>query len=110
MDRQGPTALLKSVMKLPHDLMTNGNSLILAFQRNGVVIDKFIPLVKTFFSSEGGYHLQFNAVGKDILLDAQKNPDNYRGLVVRIAGYSVLFTELSRAAQNEIIARTECSL
>ncbi len=109
-DRQGPTALLKSVMKLPNKLMTNGNSLILAFQPNSVVMNKFLPLLRTFFGPKGGYHLQFNAVGKDILLDAQQNPDNYRSLVVRIAGYSVYFTELSKGAQDEIIARTECKL
>ncbi|NVM52276.1 MAG: formate C-acetyltransferase/glycerol dehydratase family glycyl radical enzyme [Candidatus Helarchaeota archaeon] len=110
MDTKGPTALLNSVMKLPHELMTNGNSLILAFQPNSVVIDKFTPLIRSFFGLNGGYHIQFNAVGKDILLDAQQHPANYRNLVVRIAGYSVYFTELSRSAQNEIIARTESSL
>jgi pyruvate formate-lyase/glycerol dehydratase family glycyl radical enzyme len=108
MDRHGPTSLLKSVMKLPNELMTNGNSLILAFQPNSVVIDNFIPLLRTFFSSEGGYHLQFNAAGRDILLDAQQHPESHRSLVVRIAGYSVYFTELSKGAQDEIIARTEC--
>jgi len=110
MDKDGPTAVLNSVMKLPNDLMTNGNSLILAFHPNALNLDKFPPLIRTFFGSQGGYHVQFNIVGKETLLDAQKNPDEYRSLVVRIAGYSVYFTELSKTAQNDVIARTECHL
>lgn len=108
MDINGPTALLNSVKKLPHSLMTNGNSLILSFHPNTVSIDKFLPLIESFFEQKGGYHLQFNAVGRDILLDAQKHPESYPNLVVRIAGYSVYFTALSKGAQDEIIARTEC--
>ncbi|MFX1323616.1 MAG: glycine radical domain-containing protein, partial [Promethearchaeota archaeon] len=65
------------------------------------------PLIKTYFQPEGGYQVQFNVVGKEILCDAQVNPQNYNDLVVRIAGYSVYFTELSKNAQDEIIARTE---
>ncbi len=107
MDKNGPTAILNSVMKLPNELMTNGNSLILAFHPLALVPEKFPALIRTFFESKGGYHIQFNVVGKEILLDAQKNPDQYRHLVVRIAGYSVYFTELSKGAQNEIIGRTE---
>jgi len=109
MDIHGPTALLNSVKKLPHALMTNGNSLILAFQPNSIVIENFVPLIRSFFEAAGGYHVQFNAIGKELLLDAQNHPENYRNLVVRIAGYSVYFTELSKGAQNEIIARTEHS-
>ena len=109
-DKNGPTAILKSVMKLPNELMTNGNSLILDFHPNSLNVEKFPPLIKTFFESSGGYHLQFNVVGKDTLLDAQNNPQNYQSLVVRIAGYSVYFTELSKSAQNDIIARTQFSL
>ena len=105
MDENGPTAILNSIKKLKNGLMTNGNSFILAFQPNSVVIDKFIPLVRSFFEADGGYHLQFNAVGKDVLLDAQHHPENYRNLVVRIAGYSVYFTELSKGAQNEILRK-----
>jgi len=107
MDNNGPTAILNSVKKLNHGLMTNGNSLILAFHPNTMELEILIPLIKTFFEPEGGYQVQFNVVGKETLCDAQKNPDNYMGLVVRIAGYSVYFTELSRSAQDEIIARTE---
>jgi len=106
-DKKGPTAILNSVKKLDHGLMTNGNSLILAFHPKTLNNEVFIPLIRTFFVSDGGFQIQFNVVGKEILCNAQQNPDNYRGLIVRIAGYSVFFTELSKNAQDEIIARTE---
>lgn len=106
-DKKGPTAILNSVKKLEHELMTNGNSLILAFHPQTINNETFIPLIRSFFVSDGGFQVQFNVVGKDILCNAQEHPDNYRGLIVRIAGYSVYFTELSKNAQNEIIARTE---
>ncbi len=106
-DKNGPTAILNSVMKLDNGLMTNGNSVILSFHPNSVSPNTFLPLIRTYFKKEGGYHVQFNVVGKDILCDAQKNPNHYRGLVVRIAGYSVLFNEISKTAQDDIIARTQ---
>ncbi|MFX1599034.1 MAG: glycyl radical protein [Promethearchaeota archaeon] len=106
-DKNGPTAILNSVKKLNTELITNGTSLILDFHPNTLKEDIFIPLIKSFFQPKGGYHIQFNVVGKDTLCKAQQNPDDYRGLVVRIAGYSVLFTELTKAAQNDIIARTQ---
>jgi formate C-acetyltransferase len=87
--------------------MTNGNSIILAFHPNTLKLEIFVPLIKTYFVEKGGFHLQFNVVGKQILCDAQQNPKEYQGLVVRIAGYSVLFTELSKPAQDDIITRTE---
>jgi len=106
-DKNGPTAICNSVKKLDNELMTNGNSLILAFHPKSMKKDIFLPLIKTYFEPKGGYQVQFNVVGKKILCDAQENPDNYQGLVVRIAGYTVYFTELSKVAQDEIIARTE---
>jgi formate C-acetyltransferase len=106
-DKNGPTAILNSVMKLDNELMTNGNSVILSFHPNSLNSNTFLPLIRTYFKKEGGYHVQFNAVGKEILCDAQKNPNQYRGLVVRIAGYSVLFNEISKLAQDDIIARTQ---
>ncbi len=108
MDKNGPTAVLNSVKKLDHLLISNGSSLILAFHPNSLIIDKFPALIRTFFNYNGGFQVQFNIVGKEILLEAQKNPDEYRDLVVRVAGYSVLFTELSKVAQEDIINRTEC--
>jgi formate C-acetyltransferase len=107
MDKNGPTAILNSVKKLNSELMTNGNSLILAFHPNTMKPEILIPLIRTFFEPEGGYQVQFNVVGKETLYDAQVNPNSHKGLVVRIAGYSVYFTELSKNAQDEIIARTE---
>ena len=106
-DKNGPTAILNSIKKLENELMTNGNSLILAFHPNTLKNELFVPLIQSFFEPNGGYQVQFNVVGKETLCDAQKNPDEYRGLVVRIAGYSVYFTELSKIAQDEIIARME---
>ena len=87
--------------------MTNGNALTLSFHPNTLKPDLLMPLIRTFFEPKGGYQVQFNVVGKETLCDAQINPDNHRGLVVRIAGYSVYFTELSKNAQDEIITRTE---
>ncbi|MFW9825372.1 MAG: glycine radical domain-containing protein, partial [Candidatus Thorarchaeota archaeon] len=107
MDKTGPTAIINSIKKLENELMTNGNSLILSFHPNTLKLDILVPLVRTFFEPGGGYQVQFNVVGRETLCEAQKNPDSYRGLVVRIAGYSVYFTELSKSAQDEIIARTE---
>ncbi|MFO7795761.1 MAG: glycyl radical protein [Promethearchaeati archaeon] len=105
-DKNGPTAILNSVKKLKNELLTNGHSLILAFHPHNLNKEVFIPIIETYCVPEGGFQVQFNVVGKNTLCDAQKNPDDYRGLVVRIAGYSVYFTELSKAAQDEIIART----
>ena len=106
-DKNGPTAILNSVKKLENELMTNGNSIILAFHPNTLKLELFVPLIRTFLVENGGFHIQFNVVGKQTLCDAQKNPEEYQGLVVRIAGYSVLFTEISKPAQDDIIARTQ---
>jgi len=107
MDKNGPTAILNSIKKLENELMTNGNSIILAFHPNTLKMELFVPLIRTYFVKNGGFHIQFNVVGKQTLYDAQQNPEEYQGLVVRIAGYSVLFTEISKPAQDDIIARTQ---
>jgi formate C-acetyltransferase len=106
-DKNGPTAILNSIMKLENELMTNGNSVTLNFHPNTIKLDTFVPMIKAFFKEKGGYHFQLNVVGKKTLCDAQLNPDQYQGLVVRIAGYTVLFNELSKSAQDDIIARTQ---
>lgn len=106
-DKNGPTAILNSVKKLDNELMTNGNSLILSFHPSNLSEEIFNPLIRSFFEEKGGFQIQFNVVGKEILKEAQNNPRKYPGLVVRIAGYSVLFEELSKIAQDEIINRTE---
>ena len=107
MDKNGPTAILNSVMKLENELQTNGNSLILAFSPKTFKVELFPPLIRSFFKPNGGFHVQFNSIGKETLCAAQENPDAYPGLVVRIAGYSVLFNAISKNAQNDIIERTE---
>ncbi len=107
MDKNGPTAILNSIMKLENELMTNGNSTILSFHPKTMKPQIFLSVIRTFFQLNGGYHIQFNVIGKDTLCDAQKDPEKYPGLVVRIAGYPVLFNELSKTAQDDIIARTE---
>jgi formate C-acetyltransferase len=85
---------------------------------NGMALDlKFTPdffesnrqsiraLIETYFSM-GGYEIQFNVVDKETLLNAQKNPDNYKNLIVRVSGFSAYFVDLNALLQNEIIART----
>jgi formate C-acetyltransferase len=106
-DMKGPTAILNSITKLKNELMTNGNSTILSFHPKTMNSEIFLSLVRSFFRVNGGYHIQFNVIGKDTLCKAQQNPENFQGLVVRIAGYPVLFNELSKTAQDDIIARTE---
>lgn len=107
MEKRGPTAILNSIMKLENELMTNGNSTLLNFHPKTMRSELFLPLIRSFFIKKGGYHIQFNVIGRDTLCDAQNNPDKYPSLVVRIAGYPVLFNELSKSAQDDIIARTQ---
>lgn len=106
-EKNGPTAILNSIMKLENELMTNGNSATLDFHPNVLKLDLFLPLIRSYFKENGGFHVQFNVVGKETLCNAQKNPEKHPGLVVRIAGYPVLFNELSKNAQDSIISRTE---
>jgi formate C-acetyltransferase len=70
-------------------------------------IKKFYYMIKTFFDAYTGKHIQFNVVSRDTLFDAQAHPENYRNLVVRVAGYSAFWVELEKVLQNEIIARME---
>lgn len=71
---------------------------------------KLILLLRTFFNRLHGYHVQFNVVSRDTLLDAQKHPENHRDLIVRVAGYSAFFNVLSKKTQDDIIERTEQTL
>ena len=108
-DVNGPTALVMSAakgidavkwcathmnMKLPPDQLQT---------RKGR--DNVLNLVRTLFDN-GGYHIQFNVLDTNILRDAQKHPENYRDLVVRVAGFSAFFTKLHVGVQNEVIERT----
>ena len=69
-------------------------------------MENFVALIRSYFDQKGS-HMQFNVVSRETLLDAQKNPDQYKHLVVRVAGYSALFTTLSKSLQDDIINRTE---
>lgn len=113
-DRHGPTAVFKSVSKLPTEKITGGVLLnqkmtpqVLAKDENK---KKLELLLKTFFDRLHGYHVQYNIVSRDTLIDAQKHPENHKDLIVRVAGYSAFFNVLSKATQDDIIGRTEQSL
>jgi formate C-acetyltransferase len=109
MDRNGPTAVIKSASKMDH-LRTGGTLLNLKFSpglfRNDDGINALANLIRTYFRLDG-HHVQFNIVSRETLLDAQKNPERHKNLIVRVAGYSDYFSNLGPALQNEIIERSE---
>lgn len=109
-DKLGPTAVLKSVAKMPTNLITGGNLLNLRLAPTVLStdsgLDKVGNLVKTFFAMDG-WHVQFNVVSSKDLLDAKAHPEKYKDLVVRVAGYSALFNDLEERTKDDIIARTE---
>ncbi|MGI6140214.1 MAG: glycyl radical protein, partial [Caldicoprobacterales bacterium] len=114
MDRNGPTAVFKSVSKLPTHEITGGVLLnqkvspaLLSKEENK---QKLILLIRTFFDVLHGYHVQYNVVSRETLIDAQIHPEKHRDLIVRVAGYSAFFNVLSRQTQDDIIARTEQTL
>jgi len=109
-DRLGPTATIKSVAKIDHLNVLNGtlfnqklNPQCLKTQAD---LEKFASLIKTYFTL-GGHHIQFNVVDAETLKKAQQDPENFKSLIVRVAGYSAFFNELTRDVQDEIIQRTE---
>lgn len=108
-DVKGPTAVLKSVSKLDKCLTSNGGLLNMKFLpeffKTETGIDKFAKMLRSFVDLEIP-HIQFNVVRKEDLLAAKKNPEQYRGLTIRVAGYTAYFIELADELQNEIIART----
>ncbi|MGL5595253.1 MAG: trans-4-hydroxy-L-proline dehydratase [Cetobacterium sp.] len=108
-DIYGPTAVLKSAAKMDH-LKTGGTLLNQKFLPNVVKgeegLNHMADVVKTYFNMDG-HHIQFNVIDKETLLKAQQNPDEYKDLIVRVAGYSDHFRNLSKALQDEIIDRTE---
>ena len=109
-DVNGPTAACNSVARLDHYIASNGTLFNMKFHPSALKgqsgLESFVALVRGYFDQKGS-HMQFNVVSRETLLDAQKNPDKYRSLVVRVAGYSALFTSLSRSLQDDIINRTE---
>lgn len=109
-DTNGPTAAANSVAKLDHYIASNGTLFNQKFHPSALSgvkgLENFVALIRSYFDQKGS-HMQFNVVSRETLLDAQKHPENYKNLVVRVAGYSALFTSLSRSLQEDIIARTE---
>ena len=109
-DRLGPTAVLKSVSKLDNYLTSNGSLLNVKFNPKTLEGDEGIRKMADYlrgFMKLKIQHIQFNVISADVLRDAQKHPELYKGLVVRVAGYSAFFVELCKEIQNDIIARTE---
>ena len=113
-DKNGPTAVFKSVAKLPTEKITGGVLLnqkmtpqVLAKEENK---QKLEMLIATFFDTLKGYHVQYNIVSRETLIDAQKHPEKHKDLIVRVAGYSASFNVLSKATQDDIIGRTEQSI
>lgn len=109
-DVSGPTASCNSVAKLDHGICSNGTLFNMKMHPTAMAgqkgLESFVGLIRGYFD-QGGMHMQFNVVDKQTLLDAQAHPDKYSGLVVRVAGYSALFTTLSKSLQDDIIKRTE---
>lgn len=110
-DKNGPTAVFKSVSKLPTEKITGGVLLnqkmtpqMLSTEENK---QKLEMMIRAFFNRLHGYHVQYNIVSRDTLLDAQIHPEKHKDLIVRVAGYSAFFNVLSRKTQDDIIGRTE---
>ena len=109
-DVHGPTAAANSVAKLDHGIASNGTLFNQKFHPSALSgeegLNNFVSLIRSYFDQKG-MHMQFNVVSRETLLDAQRNPEKYKTLVVRVAGYSALFTTLSRSLPDAIINRTE---
>lgn len=109
-DVNGPTAAANSVAKIDHFIASNGTLFNMKFHPSALKgssgLESFVSLILAYFDQKGS-HMQFNVVSRQTLIDAQKHPENYKGLVVRVAGYSALFTTLSKSLQDDIINRTE---
>lgn len=109
-DVYGPTAAANSVSKLDHGIASNGTLFNQKFHPTALSgekgLENFVALIRSYFDQKGS-HMQFNVVDRETLLDAQAHPEKYAHLVVRVAGYSALFTTLSKSLQDDIIRRTE---
>jgi formate C-acetyltransferase len=109
-DKHGPTAVTKSISKLPNHKMAGGQLLNMKFSPGLLAgennLNKFISFLEAF-RRLGGFHVQFNIVERETLLDAKENPQNHPNLMVRVAGYCALFTSLMPEVQDDIIKRTE---
>jgi formate C-acetyltransferase len=109
-DVKGPTAAANSVSRLDHYIASNGTLFNMKFHPSALEgrsgLESFVSLIRGYFDQKGS-HVQFNVVSRETLRDAQKHPEKYKSLVVRVAGYSALFTTLSKGLQEDIINRTE---
>lgn len=109
-DVNGPTAAANSVAKLDHEIASNGTLYNMKFMPSSVAgengLRNFASVVRSYFDHKG-MHVQFNVVDRETLLDAQKHPENYKDLIVRVAGYSANFVVLAKEVQDDIINRTE---
>jgi formate C-acetyltransferase len=108
-DTRGPTAVLKSASKVPFTYFHLLNQKFLANLLEGENKKKFTQYLKTW-ADLGIGHIQFNVAGKEVLLDAQRDPNKYRNLIIRVAGYSAYFVDLPKELQDDIIKRTEQSI
>jgi formate C-acetyltransferase len=111
-DIKGPTAVFKSASVIDHS-RTGGTLLNMKFTpqvlKSESDIEKLVHMIRTYFKL-GGHHVQFNVISAETLREAQKNPQENRDLIVRVAGYSDYFVDIGRDLQDEIIARTEQNL
>lgn len=109
-DIHGPTASANSVSRLDHFIASNGTLFNMKFHPSALKgmsgLQSFVNLIRGYFDQKGS-HMQFNVVSRETLRDAQRHPEKYKSLVVRVAGYSALFTTLSKSLQDDIINRTE---
>jgi formate C-acetyltransferase len=113
-DLLGPTAVFKSVSKLPARRIFGGvllnQKLSPASLESPSQRERLVGLLRTFFDDLEGWHVQYNVVSREMMLDAKRHPEKYRDLVVRVAGYSAFFNDLAPDQQDDIIARTEHEL
>ncbi|MCY6372804.1 glycyl radical protein [Clostridium ganghwense] len=109
-DTNGPTSVLKTITKLPTILMTGGQLLNKKFSpelvKDEIGFEKFVALIKSFIAVKG-WHVQFNIISTETLREAQKDPEKYRDIIVRVAGYCAQFVTLDSTTQEDIISRTE---
>ncbi|MCU6760852.1 4-hydroxyphenylacetate decarboxylase large subunit [uncultured Roseburia sp.] len=112
-DVNGPSAVVNSAGRIDHTRIF-GTLFNMKFMPAALATTedrkKLLALIKTYFGTYGGKHIQFNVVDRDVLIDAKAHPENHRDLIVRIAGYSALWCELNESIQDELIARTENTL
>lgn len=112
-DINGPTAAAMSVAKLDHANYSNGTLYNQKFLPSALAGDeglkRFASIVRSYFDHKG-MHVQFNVIDRETLLAAQERPEDYKDLVVRVAGYSAQFTVLAKEVQDDIISRTEQTL